>query len=384
MKDTVFQQILKPLTRKLMNECVNRFESDRCYNKLKTFNHLKTMIFAHISGVKSLRSLEVALNSQKLGTAVKIRRSTLSDANTKRSYNCFFWILSQLLYLLPRKVRKDVNKVVRVLDSSPIQLKGLGYDGWAKQNATNRCQGLKLHAELDLALNSPTNIAISNANYNDSSMGKNWPIVSNTIYVFDKGYYDFNWWWSINEKKAFFVTRLKRNAAVSVISKKSDPHGDILDDSIIKLKNKCPRGKKINLYTDNLRQVTVEREGKTPLVLVTNLQNLPAESIAKLYKSRWDVELFFKWIKQNLKIKKFLGRSKNSVKIQLATAIISYLLVQIFKISSKNKKDLYLVLVWVRYNLHIRKNYIKNSRASRCYNNLIKLPIIKEKEDVYL
>ena len=367
-----------------MNECVNRFESDRCYNKLKTFNHLKTMIFAHISGVKSLRSLEVALNSQKLGTAVKIRRSTLSDANTKRSSNCFFWILSQLLYLLPRKVRKDVNKVVRVLDSSPIQLKGLGYDGWAKQNATNRCQGLKLHAELDLALNSPTNIAISNANYNDSSMGKNWPIVSNTIYVFDKGYYDFNWWWSINEKKAFFVTRLKRNAAVSVISKKSDPHGDILDDSIIKLKNKCPRGKKINLYTDNLRQVTVEREGKTPLVLVTNLQNLPAESIAKLYKSRWDVELFFKWIKQNLKIKKFLGRSKNSVKIQLATAIISYLLVQIFKISSKNKKDLYLVLVWVRYNLHIRKNYIKNSRASRCYNNLIKLPIIKEKEDVYL
>ena len=360
MKDTVFLQLLKPITKKLMNECVQRFRSDYDCVNFKTVDHLRAMIYVHLHEIESLRTLEVAINSQKLGVKTKVSKSTLSDANKRRSAQCFFWLLEQLMSLVPRKIRKNIKKVVRIMDSSPIQLTGKGYDNWAKQYATNRCQGLKLHVEYDLQLGSPTKVAISNPNYNDSSMGQQWSIVKNTVYVFDKGYCDFNWWWSIHQKKAYFVTRLKVNTAcVHVKSQEKIISDVILEDEIFKFKNKAPRGGKKNLYVENLRRISVKREGKTPLILVTNLFNTSAEIIAELYKARWEIELFFKWIKQKLKIKKFLGKSANAVQIQLATSIITYLLVQIFKNISNDKRTLQLVLVWVRHNLHVIKHYIK-------------------------
>ena len=365
MKDTVFQRILKPITDELMNECTKRFRSDYDCETFKTLDHLQTMIYAHLHEIKSLRILEVAINSQKLGISSKISRSTLSDANSKRPAQCFFWILEQLMFLLPRKIRKDIDKVVRILDSSPIQLKGRGYDEWAKQYATNRCQGLKLHVEYDLQLGSPTKVAISNPNYNDSTMGRAWSIVANTVYVFDKGYCDYNWWWSIHQKQAYFVTRLKKNTAIVMETQQEIISETILEDGTFTFKNKNPRGGKKNLYEGSLRRISVIREGKDALILVTNLLDLPAERIAELYKARWEIELFFKWIKQNLKLKKFLGKSANAVKIQLVTAIITYLLVQIFKNTSADKRTLQLVLVWVRHNLHVIENrYRKHSPPS--------------------
>jgi putative transposase len=353
LKDTVFQQILKPITKELIDECVKRFRSDYDCEKFTTYEHLKTMVFAHLTEIKSLRTLEVALNSQKIGIKHEIKRSTLSDANNRRSAACFFWILEHLMSLLPRKLRKGLNKLVKILDSSPIQLQGNGYDEWAKEFATSRCQGLKLHVEYDLELDAPTRFAISNPNYNDSSMGQRWPINANTIYVFDKGYCDYNWWWSINRKKAFFVTRLKRNTAILMESQQKVKSETILEDGIFKFKHKKPRGSKTNLYQENLRRVCVVREGKNPLVLATNIFDCSAEVIAELYKARWEIELFFKWIKQNLKLKKFLGKSANAVKVQLATALIAYLLVQIFKNISEDNRNLRLVLTWLRFNLHV-------------------------------
>jgi len=351
MKDTVFQQILKPLTKELMKECVARFRSDYDSEKFLTWHHLQTMIYAHLTEIKSLSTLEVAINSQRIGIDCEIKRSTLSDANQKRPAACFFWLLERLMWLLPRKMRKDINKVVRILDSSPIKLKGRGYDEWAKEFATNRCQGLKLHVEYDLQIESPTKVAISHPNYNDCSMGQEWLIVPDTIYVFDKGYCDFNWWWSIHQKEAFFVTRLKKNTAILMQKNEENVNEIILEDGTFRFKNKNPKGGKINLYQENLRRISVCREGKTPLILVTNLVDLPAETIAELYKARWEIELFFKWIKQNLKLKKFLGKSANAVKIQLATALIAYLLVQLYKNNSMDERRLQLVLVWVRCNL---------------------------------
>jgi len=360
MKDTVFQQLLKPLTKELMKECVLRFQSDYDCEKFLTWHHLQTMIYAHLNEIKSLSVLEVAINSQKIGINCEVKRSTLSDANQRRPVECFFWILEQLMSLLPRKLRNNVNKVVRILDSSPIQLKGRGYDEWAKEFATNRCQGLKLHVEYDLQIESPTKVAISHPNYNDSSMGKKWLIIPNTIYVFDKGYCDFNWWWNIHQKQSFFVTRLKKNSAILMQTNQEVTKETILEDGTFKLKNKKPRGGKTNLYQESLRRISVYREAKTPLILVTNLHELPAETIAELYKARWEVELFFKWIKQNLKLKKFLGKSANAVKIQLTTALIAYLLVQLFKNNSMDERRLQLVLVWVRYNLHGIPRKFKN------------------------
>jgi putative transposase len=360
-KDTVFQQILKPLTQELLQECTRRFQSDYDCEKFLTWHHLQTMIYAHINEIKSLSTLEVAINSQEIGINCEVKRSTLSDANQRRPAECFLWILEQLMIFLPRKLRKNIKKVVRILDSSPIQLKGRGYDEWAKEFAIKRCQGLKLHVEYDLQIESPTKVAMSYPNYNDSSMGNQWPIIPDAVYVFDKGYYDFNWWWSINQKQAFFVTRLKKNAAIILQENKTDISETILEDGKFKFKNKRPKGGKINLYHEELRRVTVYRKGKTPLVLVTNLFDVSAEIIAELYKSRWEVELFFKWIKQNLKLKKFLGKSENAVKIQLVTAIIAYLLVQLYKNNSDDDRRLQLTLVWVRYNLHVRVSRLQNN-----------------------
>jgi IS4 transposase len=310
------------------------------------------MVFAHFNELKSLRTLEIAINSQQIGLACKARRSTLSDANRMRPAECFFWILQQLMFLLPRKMRKNVNKVVKLLDSTPIKLKGTGYDEWIKQYATAHWQGLKLHVEFDLELESPTKVAVSYANYNDSSMGQRWPITPDIIYVFDKGYCDYNWWWSIEQKQAFFVTRLKNNAAVTMESEKKIVSEIILEDTTFKFKNKQPRGGKKNLYIRSLRRIVVKREGKSPLILVTNLLDVPSEIIASLYKNRWEIELFFKWIKQNLRIKKFLGMSANAVKIQLATALITYVLIQLLKNNSKDQKSLQHILVWIRFNFY--------------------------------
>jgi putative transposase len=382
MKDTVFQQILKPLTSELMKECVARFRSDYDSEKFLTWHHLQTMIYAHLTETKSLSALEIGINSQKMGLTCEVKRSTLSDANQRRPSDCFFWLLKQLMSLLPRKIRKDMKQVVRILDSSPIQLKGRGYDEWAKEFATSRCQGLKLHVEYDLELESPTKVAISHPNYNDCSMGQRWPIISDTIYVFDKGYYDFNWWWSIHQKQAFFVTRLKNNSAILMQKTEENLSGTILEDGTFKFKNKNPRGGKVNLYQEDLRRISVYREGKKPLILVTNLHDLPAKTIADLYKARWDIELFFKWVKQNLKLKKFLGKSANAVKIQLATALIAYLLVQLYKNNSMDKHRLQLVLVWVRCNLQVKRPKFKNYDPP--IYQFSKPSWLTNREDVYL
>jgi hypothetical protein len=377
MKDTVFQQILKPLTKELIQECVQRFQSDYDCEKFFTAHHLQAMVYAHLNEIKSLETLETAINSQKIGIKCKVKRSTLSDANQRRPAESFFWILEQLMYFLPRKLRKNIKKVVKILDSSPIQLKGRGYDEWAKEFATKRNQGLKLHVEYDLQIESPTKVAMSYPNYNDSSMGNQWPIISNAVYVFDKGYYDFNWWWSIHQKQSFFVTRLKKNAAIIIEKNEENISETILENGIFKFKNKKYKNGKINLYQENLRRISVYRKGKNPLILVTNMHNVSAEVIAELYKARWEVELFFKWIKQNLRLKKFLGKSENAVKIQIATAMIAYILVQLFKNNSGDKRRLQLVLVWVRCNLSVKINKFKNY-APPDY------PFLKQREVVHL
>lgn len=351
MKDSVFREILKPITSDLIKKCVNTFNTDYDYEKFKTYEHLQTMLYVHLNQINSLRTLEVAINNQELGFSSKICRSTVSDANQKRASDCFLWILENLLVLLPKKQKKEFSKVVRALDSSPIQLKGYGYE-WAKQNATSRNEGLKLHVEYDLGLECPTQIQLSYPNFNDSSMGKNWPIEEGIVYVFDKGYCDYDWWWSINEKNAYFVSRLKVNAAIKMQRIfEVDEDSSVLEDGLFLFSSPRPRGGKKNLYTSLVRRISVAREGNEPLILVTNLLDEPAKMIAELYKARWEVELFFKWIKQRLKIKKFLGKSENAVKIQLITAIIAYILVFLFKNQHIKGSPLYLLIIWVRANI---------------------------------
>ena len=357
---TTFKALLKPITDELLSTAVSNYDSDYYSKLFKTKDHLIAMIYAQLHDLKSLRDLEIAFNSQyqlkQMLNCKEIKCSTLSDANASRPAECFLWIAEKLTSLLPRKQRKEVNKVVRKLDSSPIQLKGRGYDEWTLVNKTLRCQGIKLHVEYDGEIDAPTGFQLSKANVNDSSMGRNWPIISDTIYVFDKGYYDFNWWWDIHNKQSFFVTRLKKNVAIQ-ITKRSDVMGDtILEDNLFMFKNKSPRGGKRNLYSHELRQVIVEREGKEPIVLVTNLLDTPAEVVSGLYKERWGIELFFKWIKQNLRIKKFLGKSENAVKTQIAIALILYLLIALFNLHKKSIYSMHQLLIWIKHNWALTKS----------------------------
>src|SRR5262249_19193583 len=155
---------------------------------------------------------------------------------------------------LPQKKCNPIKKIIKILDSTPIVLRGNGFDQWAKAYANDQWQGIKLHAEYDLGLNSLTRVETSYANLNDCSVGQKWPINPDTIYIFDRGYIDFNWWWSIHKKSSFFVTRLRKNTSIIIERQKENLAETILADEIFKFKNKNPRGGKKNLYVEKLRR----------------------------------------------------------------------------------------------------------------------------------
>jgi IS4 transposase len=218
---------------------------------------------------------------------------------------------------------------------------------------------MKLHVLYDARGEIPTWHSLSAANVNDIERAVVVPIDTGALYVFDKGYNDYNWWKSIDAAGARFVTRFKRNASVNVEEKliiADDARGTVLDDEIVSFKNRRPGGHRINLYHGNkLRRVTVARPDKdTPIVLATNDFDSSALEIAQRYKERWGIELFFKWIKQHLRIKQFLGRSENAVRIQILTALISYLLVALFKAANGHKQSLWDCLCLVRATLFQR------------------------------
>ncbi len=221
----------------------------------------------------------------------------------------------------------------------------------------------------DTHTTTPTYIDITASNINDINIGRELPIQLNATYVFDKGYTDYNWWFSIYKKQSFFVTRFKKNAATHIIEElpinKSDTQLVLADQKVI-FKNKTPRGGKINQYTAPLRKITIKRDNKnTPLVIATNDFNKSAGEIASLYKKRWDIELFFKWIKQNLKIKRFIGTSLNAVKTQVYTAIITYLLSLKLQKLKENTMPFYLFLEKLSALLFVPVTLIKNDEHSQ-------------------
>jgi IS4 transposase len=183
-------------------------------------------------------------------------------------------------------------------------------------------------------------------------------IEENAIYAFDKGYCDYNWWHEIDNKGALFVTRYKNNAALTIIKVNEIPMADrdtVLSDEVVKFKYKHPGGSRKNRYEKPLRRVVIARpEHDTPLVLATNDMTRSALEIAEIYKKRWLIELFFKWIKQNLKIKKFLGRSENAVKIQIYSALISYLLIALYRYTHGLKQSMKDTRVLIKATLFQR------------------------------
>jgi len=359
-----FGELLEALPKGPFSRLVEQHESDKHCKGYDSWSHLVSMLFAQLSGVRSLRELETAFNAQArhhyhLGVN-EMKRSTLSDANANRDCGLFEAMCSELLSGAHRKVRRELKRQLYLIDSSPIPLKGLGYE-WTKGKSTQRVQGLSVHMVISPNLQVPVDARITYSNVTDVKVGKKMIVPEKgATYVFDKGYYDYSWWFKLHEAGSFFVTRLKKNAGVEIVKERTIKEADqgiILEDSTIQFKHATSSTNHTRnaYYGKTLRRIVIARPDKDkPIVLVTNDKKRTASQIGALYKQRWDIELFFKWMKQNLKIKQFLGRTENAVKIQIYCAIIAYLLASAYRIKYSPRNTLKMVLALFRHDMFSR------------------------------
>ena len=329
-------------------------KGDKGIKVFTTKNLMSIMLYIQMSSKESLRDVVDSLNTKvnlwyHLGIK-SISRNNLSNSLANRSFLIFqetyFKLLNQFqdqTKLLKNKRFKFKNPV-KVLDSTTISL-CLSLFDWAKFRKYKG--GIKLHVALDSSNQIPEFINISNANEHDVKTAKNMPVSKGSIIVFDKAYICFDLFKRINENKAYFVIRTKTNTQYKVIERLKKNHKNITADWKVKY-----IGMKKEDYPDILRVVKYyDEESKKTYEFMTNNFNLSAKTIADIYKSRWDVELFFKWIKQNLKIKTFIGTSENAVKIQIFTALIALLVIKFLQHLSKSNFSLLQIFRILKDNI---------------------------------
>jgi putative transposase len=337
---SAFARLLEPLDRRAVARAVRAHDGDHGVgggdNAWTCERHLKSLLFAQFAGLKSLREIVEGLGAHSAAFYhLNLRapcRSTLSDANRERPAAVFGEIAAALIPVAAGSLRREGEALIRLLDASPLPLKDQRF-AWAQANA--RTRGLKLHLVYDPRHGRPVWFEVTSAKVDDVVAGRAVPLEPGATYVFDKGYTDYRWWSQILAAGAFFVTRRKRNAHCRKASEDAAEGTEdeaILFDRRLKIGHRQPRGGAATnpLYEVSLREVVVARPDKAePLYLLTNDFERPAAEIARLYKERWDIELLFKWIKQNLKIRRFLGRSENAVRIQIYVALIAFMLLRI-------------------------------------------------------
>jgi putative transposase len=347
-----FSELLKHLPRGEFDRAVRQHEADKHCKSFTSWRHLVAMVYLQLSGQKSLRTIEQGFNAHASHhyhlDCQAVRRSTLAEANEKQKRAAAFeQFATALMGQAPRHLRQHGQELLRILDSSSVTLKGPGFDEWVKYTRTPRARGVKLHVLLGLPEQAPLKAGTTAANVNDIDYARQMELEKGVIYAFDKGYCDYGWWWKIQQSGSRFVTRFKSNASLQILQERpiaKAAHGVILKDELVRFANKYPGGKRRNPYTGELRRIEVAREGKTPLVLATNDLHGSAQKIAERYKARWQIELFFKWIKQHLRIKHIVGTSYSAVRIQLFTALIAYLMVALYARVHNIKKSLWLLL----------------------------------------
>jgi putative transposase len=376
-----FAEVLKQLPRGVFDRLAQEHQSNKHRKHFNVWRQFVAMVYAQLSGSNSLRSLLESFNAQAahhyhLGCA-QIHRSTLADANSKTDWRVFEGIAQSLMHQMHRKMREQGQAVLQLIDSTSITLKGHGFDPWTRKTRTRNTQGMKLHVLLAQHEHVPLGCLITAPNVNDLDYARELPVHEGVVYVFDRAYCDYSWWWHLTQSKARFVSRFKRNARLHVEDERKIPRnarGTILKDELVYLSNKNPGARRHNPYNAALRRIEVARENKTPLVLVTNDLKSSALNIAAAYKARWQIELFFKWIKQNLKIKRFLGRSENAVRIQILCALIAYLLVSLHAKANGVTKTLLLYLSELRSTLfqrpEVELHRHRRWRASRFESDL--------------
>ena len=346
---TLFAQVMEFVPWTSFARIVQRYSGNAGVRTLSCAEQFRAMAFAQLTWRESLRDIEASLsaNANKLyamGFRSAVKRSTLADANESRDWR----IWSDLAAVLIRRARKlyaneslgvELNNTVYALDSSTIDLCLSVFD-WAPFRSTKAA--VKLHTLLDLRGSIPAFIHVSDGKLHDVNVLDILPVEAGAFYVMDRGYVDFERLYAMHQAGAFFVTRAKAGMdARRVYSHAADRTSGVICDQRVML-NGFYSAKN---YPEHLRRIRFKdpESGKT-LVFLTNNTSLPALTIAALYKSRWQVELFFKWIKQHLRIKRFLGTSENAVKTQIWCAVATYVLIAIVKKDLQLDASLYTCL----------------------------------------
>jgi putative transposase len=326
--DSIFSSLLKPIDRRQFQKIVDQHDGDAYDKSFKSWNHLIALVYAQLAGIDGLRALEAGFNANPqhhyhLGTG-ELARSTLADANARRPAGIFAQIFARLASSADRQLRREGAEMVRLIDASPIPLDKVCK--WSKWNG--RIRGMKLHVVYDPLADVPMCVEVTPANVNDIEIGRQVTIKAGVTYVFDKGYCRFDWWQKINDCGAFFVTRPKLKMRLRAVShrplrkRKGDGFKTLADDEVVLVSKGDSR------LPIPLRRIKIRRENGGVMTLLTNDLERTAVEIAELYKSRWQIELLFRWIKQHLDIRKFLGTNENAIRLQILAAMIAYLLLR--------------------------------------------------------
>jgi putative transposase len=373
---SIFGKLLEPIKRRQFDTLVERHAGDAYIKSFASWNHLLALVYAQFSAAVSLRGLEAGWNANRqhhyhLGGGPLVR-STLSDANRRRPVAIFAETFSLAASQLDRQTRRDGAAIVKLIDATPIPLGKLC--DWAKSNG--RIRGLKMHVVFDPKADCPSILDITDANVNDAQIGRTIAIEPGATYVFDKGYCHHGWWTAIADEGAVFVTRPKTTMRLDIVGERpiALAHGDgftVIEDREVRLASKGDSQLPIRL-----RRLRVQRtDGKT-ITLLTNDLKRAAVDIAALYKARWQIELLFRWIKQHLRIRRFLGNNDNAIRLQIFAAMIAYALLRIaarrhcVKIPILRFTDLVALCLFERRHLGaIDKPPPVNPSRPRCQNS---------------
>lgn len=344
----IFSQLIEFLPQRIFDKIVMKYEGNKYVKHFTCWNQLLVMMFGQLSNRDSLRDLTNTISahsgkSYHLGFSKNVTRSNLAKVNEKREPLIFEEFAYYMIELARKeRINKDfeINGRVYAFDSTTIDL-CLNVFWWAKFRKTKA--GIKMHTLYEIETDIPTFIHITEAKVHDQRAMDVIPYEQGAYYVFDRGYFDLKRLYNINEISAYFVIRQRGNLQYEVINDKETNHNEngVLSDQIIKLTGYQTSKK----YPVTLRRITYYATDKNKtFVYLSNNMEIPAVQIALLYKYRWHVELFFKWIKQHLKIKSFWGTTETAVRIQIYSAITAYCLVAIVEHELKLHKSTYEVL----------------------------------------
>jgi hypothetical protein len=356
-QNSVFHDIVKLIPWAVFEHLVEEHGADELVRKFTTRHQLLALLFGQLAGANSLRAIEAMMASHQtrlyhVGGRVP-PRSTFADANRVRSPLVFSGLFEHMLGMATRKVRRDMRGVVRLIDSTGLRLAGVGTE-WARFS-TEVC-GAKAHVVYDPDLACPIYHMVTEANVNDITPAKAMPIDAGATYVFDLGYYDYGWWAKLDAAGCRIVTRFKSNTPLCNGREMPIETGSgVLSDRIGFLPARQANSRK-NPMQVAVREIVVTTETGKMLRILSNDLDAPAQEIADLYKLRWQIELFFRLLKQTLKITHFIGRSENAVRIQIAAALIAFLLLHILAKMTEAKHGFLELTRLVRANLMHRKD----------------------------